>query len=214
MNPYAYAMNWTPSIGDPSVMGWLTVFAYLIAAVFAYRVYLKSHLIFRRHWRERQQRLWLIIAIILAALCVNKQLDLQTLLTDIGRYIFLAFGFYEFRRIFQVLFIGLVFFGGLVVVLKMFLIYRDVLRHHYLAISGLCLLMVFVIIRAASFHLVDTLINYRILGLRMNWVLELSGVGLILANALLLRQVAIRREQKLDRSEKVEHPDVSEPLES
>jgi hypothetical protein len=35
-------------------------------------------------------------------------------------------------------------------------------------------------IRAASFHHVDRFIGQKILGLRWNWVLEMSGISLVL----------------------------------
>jgi hypothetical protein len=46
----------------------------------------------------------------------------------------------------------------------------------------------FVLVRASSFHRMDELISWRILGLRMNWLLELGGIALIAANAWVFRR--------------------------
>jgi hypothetical protein len=49
-----------------------------------------------------------------------------------------------------------------------------------LALIGATLVLGFVLIRAASFHHMDRFIGTRILGLRWNWILEMSGIGLVL----------------------------------
>ena len=56
-----------------------------------------------RCWRcgcgiRQRDRLWLFVALGMAALCVNKQLDLQSLFTDIGRVASHHLGWYEKRR--------------------------------------------------------------------------------------------------------------------
>ncbi len=53
---------------------------------------------------------------------------------------------------------------------------KVVLKENWLAVTGLCLLLVFVIVRATSFHHMNVLIDTYILGIRVNWVLELSGI--------------------------------------
>ena len=59
-----------------------------------------------------------------------------------------------------------------------------VLKVHRLAMFGFLVLVVFVIIRASSFFQMDRLINFRVLGFRMNWFFELAGIGIIGASAL------------------------------
>ena len=45
--------------------------------------------------------MWLLVTLLMALLCLNKQLDLQSLFTDIGRVISWKQGWYEERREFQ-----------------------------------------------------------------------------------------------------------------
>jgi hypothetical protein len=40
-------------------------------------------------------------------------------------------------------------------------------------------LLTFIVVRAISFHHFDMFISTRVLGVRMNWVLELTGVFLV-----------------------------------
>jgi hypothetical protein len=69
-------IRWEPTIGDPTFMGWFTVAAYAVAALLAARV-----------WLRKREKIWLLVTIGMAGLCVNKQLDLQSLITAIGRVI-------------------------------------------------------------------------------------------------------------------------------
>jgi hypothetical protein len=85
-------LRWRPQIGDPSLMGWLTVAAYGLVAVTAYLA--------ARRARQApglaagSRACWLLVAALMTLLCLNKQLDLQSLFTDIGRVIAWKFGWY------------------------------------------------------------------------------------------------------------------------
>jgi hypothetical protein len=79
---------WSPGIGDPTFVGWLTVALYAVVATMCWRA--------ARECRKQQPkktvlpletRLWWFLSICLWVLCINKQLDLQTAFTAIGRII-------------------------------------------------------------------------------------------------------------------------------
>jgi len=57
-----------------------------------------------------------------------------------------------------------------------------------LALSGLTFLLSFVVIRATSFHHVDVFLSQTALGLKWNWILELLGIGLVGAGAIIERR--------------------------
>jgi hypothetical protein len=59
--------------------------------------------------------------------------------------------------------------------------FRDVLKRFLLAFSGLFFLLGFIIIRATSFHHVEEVLDFRPVGVRMNWIFELTGIYMILA---------------------------------
>lgn len=180
------AGRWTPGLGDPSVMGWVTVAVYLLAAWFTWRVARQARA------EGGSWRLWATLALVLLALGINKQLDLQSLFTQVGRDLALAQGWYQERRLVQGAFIGALAMGALA--LGWWL--RTELREpaQRLAGLGLCVLLAFVVMRAASFHHMDQLINFSLAGVRMNWVLELSGLVIILvASSRALRGQVARR---------------------
>jgi hypothetical protein len=59
-----------------------------------------------------------------------------------------------------------------------------------LALCGLVVLTAFVLIRAASFHHVDILLNTRAIGLKFNWIFEIGGILLVLlASSLRLQSL-------------------------
>lgn len=179
------SFDWTPTIGDPSIMGWLTVLVYLVCAYKCFQVVRGSERIFDV-LAERQRMLWLGIAGAMLLLGINKQFDLQTLFTEIGRYMAVKQGWYEDRKLYQTRFIVLVGAAGLFVMCALLYLFHRVLKPNLLAIIGISGILVFVLIRAASFHKVDQLIGFSIVGLRMNWILEIGGIALILSNAHIL----------------------------
>jgi hypothetical protein len=166
--------RWTPGIGDPSVVGWFTVVAYSLAALLCWRA---------GRWPPTQ-RIWWSIAVLLVALSVNKQLDLQSWFTQVGRDMARAEGWYDARGYVQTGFIVGMVAGGVIGVAGLF----RFARHHAIcvrtALAGVSLLLAFIAVRAASFHHVDRLIGTTILGFRFNWLFELGGIGIIAASAL------------------------------
>ena len=175
--------GWRPEIGDPEVTGWITVAIYLISFALALTVW-------RRHPEMTGRGFWGVLAVALLFLAVNKQLDLQSALTQIGRCLSQSQGWYDNRRPVQFAVIGaiLVMLGiGVVVTIRSL---QHAMRPNALAITGLILLAGFVMIRAVGFHFVDLLIGQRMFGISANFVMENTGLILISLNALIL----LRRE--------------------
>lgn len=168
--------GWTPGIGDPTIYGWVTVAAYAAGALCCWLA--------SRRAPSRERRFWLLLTLIMAFLCVNKQLDLQTLLTDAGRVEAKLHGWYAERHRYQVTFIFALAVASVIAVL--FLLRRASRASGPVrgAIVGLALLLLFVLVRASSFHKVDLFINLRLGSLRANHLMELGGIALVTAFAL------------------------------
>lgn len=189
--------DWSPGIGDPTPMGWLTVVAYFAASAACFAASARARSASTRVLAERRVgALWLVLGVFLAALGVNKQLDLQSLLTEIGRYLAHTQGWYEERRAVQARFILVVFGLALVAGAALVWVSRGHLQRLATALAGAVFLLAFVLVRASSFHHVDTLIRTELVGVRMNWVLELSGIGLIGFAALRDRPCVPRRRER------------------
>jgi hypothetical protein len=169
--------GWEPGIGDPTLYGWATVAAYAVAALCCWRASARGP--------ARERRFWLVLAAVMAFLAINKQLDLQTLFTDIGRFEARAHGWYAQRHEYQVAFIAAVAVLALVVILTLLRRARRSSGPVRGAIVGLGLLLLFVLVRASSFHKIDWFINLRLAGLRANHLMELGGIALVTIFALM-----------------------------
>ncbi len=163
---------------DAGTIAWIIVAAYAGAFVLALTATVRTS-------GTREGWFWALTAAGLLLLGLNKQLDLQTLLTATLRQLARQDGWYEQRRMVQ-----LVFIAGLAGALLAALVFLRWLTRFSrpgvkLALSGLCLLAAFVMLRAASFHHVDILLGGTLGGLKLHALLELAGILLTAAGALI-----------------------------
>jgi hypothetical protein len=175
--------RWHPGIGDPNLTGWVTVLAYGVA--FALCALCAAREPAGAPAAEPARRVWIAVALLMALLGVNKQLDLQTWFTEVGRDMAMAQGWYAARQKVQVLFIGVLGVAGVIAMAWLQHVLRRLGSEVRGVVAGLVVLMVFVVTRAASFHHVDRLLSLELAPhVRFNAVLELSGIGLVIGAAL------------------------------
>ena len=178
------AEGWQPGIGDPTIAGWVTVVLCFLAAVLCWRRVLLAKRLRTGSEPGDSLLFWCLLAAVMLFLAINKQLDLQTLLTEIGRNVAIAQGWYEQRGQLQLLFVVAVAFMGGIILIGVLCCLRGLWRSNWLAIVGVIMLLTFVVIRAASFHHVDTFLGVQLAGLRVNSILEISGILCIIAGTL------------------------------
>ncbi|MES2583353.1 MAG: hypothetical protein V4627_11605 [Pseudomonadota bacterium] len=164
--------RWHPGIGDPNATGWITVAAYAGAMLLCY-------LCQRKAPPGPARQFWMGMALVMAALGLNKQLDLQTWVTEVGRDLALAYGWYAKRRLVQTVFICTLLVAGLLARSWLLQRLKGLDRYARRAATGLVVLGVFVLVRATSFHHVDALLGFAIENVRLNVVLELGGIAII-----------------------------------
>jgi hypothetical protein len=177
--------DWLPGFGDPTPAGWVTVAAYVLAAVLAFGTARRTG-----PGRPAERAFWIGAGLCLGFLAANKQLDLQSLLTAAGRCAAKLQGWYAVRREVQLDFVlalaaASVAAGGLALWLL-----RGTLRRTGLALAGLVWVGGFVLVRAVGFHHVDELIGLRVAEMRLNWALELGGIALFTMGAVAARRAA------------------------
>ena len=159
--------------------------------------------------RGRPERgFWIALALLMAALAANKQLDLQSALTAVGRCVAQDQGWYDARRGVQALFTLAV---GAVSLIGLLLLAAAMRRH--LARAGLALLGAgfvtgFVLVRAVSWGHVGAILDLPMGGMRMNHVLENVGPLLVAVNALALLW---RRTPSRTRRAAPTHPRIEAP---
>jgi hypothetical protein len=171
--------HWSPGIGDPTLAGWATVVLYFVAAITCFRVG-------RDKWRtlpRAEFTFYRLLALALAGLGVNKQLDLQTGLTELGRVIAVEQGWYAGRQRVQKAFIVGVALAAVAIAVALLALMRRMPVATHVTILGALALVAFVVIRASSFHHVDLLIRSSWFGVRANLALEMGALFVVLAGA-------------------------------
>jgi hypothetical protein len=171
---------WSPGIGDPTVAGWLTVVLYAVAAVACFRVGRD------RGWSLSRREIFIfrVLAITLVALGINKQLDLQTALTELGRIMATDEGWYDERRPVQKAFIELIALTAVAIgVCAVVLLRRTPLPTHVTVLGALGL-VAFVFIRASSFHHVDLLLRSSWFGVKLNVAIEMGSILVVTCGAV------------------------------
>jgi hypothetical protein len=177
-------LNWEPRIGDPTFVGWATVVAFFATAGLCVAT---ARLVAVRVPGEhagRQALIWRMVALLLIALGINKQLDLQGLLVAIGRAVAERQGWYEDRRRVQFLFILVVL--GISATGFMTLLWgaRRRLKEYGWLLAGTATIIAFIVVRAVSFHHFQEFFSFPIGGVKIHRLLELSAIALLAVAAL------------------------------
>jgi hypothetical protein len=172
--------NWRPSFHDDFFLGWLITGSYIACAIIA--------VVFATYLNQMEEKkafhFWLLISMAMLALGINKQLDLQTLLTEVGRQLANAQDWYDLRRVVQFSFILVLSAASIAAFLWVAIFFRDLHRRFAFAFCGLFFVLSYMIIRAATFHHIDEVIQYDLHGIKMKWVIELAGIYMIIAAGL------------------------------
>ncbi len=171
-----FVMNigaWKPGIGDPSFMGWFTVFSYyLIASLCLLKMISRALLPGKKAWL-----FWAFMCLTMIVLGIIKQYNMLSAVTEMWRLIARHGGWMEQRWIFQVG--AMILFFVISVIFSTFL-YRRSLQffsvQEKIAAFGLVYLVLFVGLRAISLHQFGTVLGWEIWGVRINWIAELFGI--------------------------------------
>jgi len=119
---------------------------------------------------------WFALCGAMVMLGINKQLDLQTCFTEVGRGMAKSEGWYENRRIVQGIFVLVMLLLGLGTIAGSYWYIHGAWRRYRWAFFGIVYLVTFVIIRAASFHHIDIFLKDTFGGIAFNHILEISGI--------------------------------------
>jgi len=165
--------RWVPGIGDPTPVAWVVVGIYVLAIAAALR-----NLVAARR-SGQPTGFWTTLAVLLALLGVNKQLDMQTWLIETGRDAALSHGWYERRRAVQWIFVAALLAAMLVSIVRVRERLADLWHQYRVVVVGVGLLLAFVWLRAANFQHVDDLVGFEIGGGRPTKALEPLALLLI-----------------------------------
>lgn len=180
--PRGLVGTWSPGIGDSSLAGWLTVVLYVVTAWAVWRV-VRGWPKARQSRAAHEQWFWRLLLVALVLLAINKQLDLQSAFTEIGRMVAHQGGWYKDRHQVQLAFIaGLSIMALTLLAATLVLIWGAPAATGW-ALAGAGGLVLFVVVRAASFHHVDAWLGASVAGFKMNWIFEMGSLTVILTSA-------------------------------
>lgn len=186
--------HWKDKAGDPTVLGWLVTALYLGTAGLCL-----SNVRGRRKntHTASYQWFWWFLGLTLLFLGINKQLDFQMLLADVGRTYARTLGWYRTRKPVQIRAVALaasLSLGFLGVVLYQL---RRAPRSTWCALGGLLLLVGLVSAHLVSLHRLEHILRRPLLGLPLGTLLEIGATMVVAVSAWLYR---FRRQQALSSS--------------
>jgi hypothetical protein len=178
-------ITWRPEIGDPTLIGWLTVIAYVMAAWVCVRAGRRA----RQHTVADPSEcdpawMWLGCAAVLFCLGLNKQLDLQTLLIEVGRQVVQATGWFKQRRMVQRVFALVLAALTGIMLLGVTWKQRRFFKRNPLLLPGIMLVAGYVLLRVAAIDHVDESAGLKLDDRPWLAALELSGLLCIVAAGL------------------------------
>ena len=140
--------SWILQVGNDHPLGWTITAGYATAAILAVAVALRGP--FADQSRARERLFWVLVALFMAFMAINKQLNLQTTLHDVGRCLAQAEGWYETRGGVQRQFV--LWLAGALVLTALAMLWwmRKALLRNLPALVGCALLAVFIVVRAAD----------------------------------------------------------------
>jgi hypothetical protein len=164
---------WREHRGDDSLAGWVLTFGYLLCALLFLCLKNASFTDFK------EKLFWVSLFGIIVLFGINKQLDLQLLITDIARTVAKEYQVYEQRKPFQIRVIAL--FASLA--LGLFgLVSVLVWRSHktlLLALAGVAVIFGYFVLRLVSYHAIEEIMKQRYVFFSLYDVFELAGVALV-----------------------------------
>jgi hypothetical protein len=173
---------WEWRLGDNHALGWSITGGYAVAAVLAALVVLRAP--FDADTRARERVFWLLVALFLLFMAVNKQLNLQTTLRVAGRCVAQTEGWYRARGEIQARFVLVL--GASLAVLGLATLWwlRRAVRRNLPALAGCILLAGFVALRAAEIANVQQALRWDFLRIPVQRWVEIAGIALIVGGGL------------------------------
>lgn len=153
------AITWRFGIGDPTLVGWITTIAYGISAFLCIRAGHRNLNVIEsgkipagspESAGEAPALPWFVCATGLILLGLNKQLDLQTLMIELGRKLAIVEGWYPERRRIQLIFVFILTIGGGVGLLALAWKQKRFFIRHPSVLGGIALLLLYVLLRVIS----------------------------------------------------------------
>ena len=174
---------WKLGFGDSTVLGWVTTVAYFIATGLCLAYVLRAKRLSPTVQYNSRRAFWWGLTVFMLFMSLNKQLDLQTLVLQVGRRIAWEQGWYAERVVVRKWIIVGFSFTSLILMIWLGWMCWRVWRQYILAFVGIVLLVLFVLIRASGHTVV--IWGYHPGIFSMYRIIEVGGIVCCGASALI-----------------------------
>ncbi len=182
---------WKDKRGDDSFSGWVVTLCYIFCSLFLLYFLLRLPVV------PRGERVfWYVVCAAVVFLAINKQLDLQMLVTDILRTAAREYQVYAVRKPFQIRVVSLFASLGLSFLLLLLYVLRNFHKSLYLAMTGVSCLFSFLVLRLISYHGIDAVFSRKIASFTLFEIMEIVG-GLLICCSMVWY---FRSKEKCSRS--------------
>jgi len=155
--PISDSNKWHLQANDNSPGGWLATAIYAALILLSWREVLRRKPAEKARGRALQQSFWIWLSLGVTAVGINKQLDLQTLMIDLGRRAARAEGLMQYRRVLQAGFAIAAAIAAIAMVGALWKLAKRASPSESLVIVGVCALIGFVVVRIATFNHIELL---------------------------------------------------------
>ena len=173
-------VEWSFESHDP-MWAWCIVGMYAVSAILCLRtLFGVQRSLFPESIKRKSRIFWAFLFVVMLFLACNKQLDIQTYFTSVGREVANLQGWYDKRRSVQkevIIVLGLV---ALLFLSYLAYVVYSLPRANKIALVGALCTFTFIGMRAASFHHLDQIVGTKIFGVKIHILIEICG-GIIVS---------------------------------
>ncbi len=180
---------WKTDKGDYSFSGWLITCLYLCSFIMLLFLIGKSTGV-----SFRDKVFWYSVCGIILFLSINKQLDIQMLITDIARTAAKEYQVYAVRKPFQIRIISFFTSMGISLFILLMILLRSCHRSVFLAIGGVFCLFSFLCLRLVSHHKVEAIFSRSVGVFTLFECLELLGILMVCCAAVWYCRILLRKK--------------------
>jgi hypothetical protein len=184
------AAGWMEIWGDPLLSGTVFVISYAVVAVLILKV--------ARQTSGRERWLWRLCGFALLFQALNTNLDLHAFPGTFGRCLAHAQGWYEHRHQVQIAFLSILGISAVLLLLFALIYFYQNIFSNILVISGVAIALGITIIKGINYHGAEQIYGKDFGQFRGADLIELSGIFIALAAAL-MRSFRIKRSERTER---------------
>ena len=153
---------------------WVPTIAYAFVAWVAWGA--RGRLLLKRADQAAHAFFWKLMSVLLALLCISSLVNLQGFLHLAGKELAISEGWYQQRRVIQVIILLWLGVSSLGVAGYLTWLQRKMSWGHHLALIGVFYLLGLQAVRAVSLHQVDKILAFHWRGYSVNSLLESAGI--------------------------------------